>query len=58
MLAYRAIHGSRSRGTGALMIGAAVTSAVFLVSYLTYHAQVGSVRFAAQGLSARSTSRS
>lgn len=31
------------------MIAAAVTSAVFLVSYLTYHARVGSVRFAGQG---------
>jgi uncharacterized membrane protein YozB (DUF420 family) len=32
-----------------LMISAAVTSAVFLVSYLTYHATVGSVRFTGQG---------
>ena len=32
-----------------LMISAAVTSAVFLVSYLTYHATAGSVHFAGQG---------
>jgi putative membrane protein len=33
-----------------LMIAAAVTSAVFLVSYLTYHAKVGSVHFGGQGI--------
>ena len=32
-----------------LMLAAAGTSAVFLVSYLVYHAQVGSVRFTGQG---------
>jgi putative membrane protein len=31
------------------MIAAFATSALFLVSYLTYHAQVGSVRFTRQG---------
>jgi putative membrane protein len=31
------------------MIGAFVTSALFLVSYVVYHAQVGSVRFTRQG---------
>ena len=31
------------------MIAAAVTSAVFLASYVTYHLKVGSVRFAGQG---------
>lgn len=31
------------------MIAAAATSAVFLASYLTYHALVGSVRFTGQG---------
>src|SRR4051812_37014799 len=31
------------------MIAAFCTSAVFLVSYLAYHAQVGSVRFTKQG---------
>ena len=31
------------------MIGAFITSALFLVSYVVYHAQVGSVRFTRQG---------
>jgi uncharacterized membrane protein YozB (DUF420 family) len=31
------------------MIGAFMTSALFLVSYVVYHAQVGSVRFTRQG---------
>jgi putative membrane protein len=34
----------------ACMAGAVLTSVLFLASYLTYHAQVGSVRFTAQGL--------
>jgi len=33
----------------AVMIAAFVTSVLFLISYLTYHAQVGSVRFTKQG---------
>jgi uncharacterized membrane protein YozB (DUF420 family) len=33
----------------AVMIAAVTTSALFLVSYLVYHAQVGSVRFTKQG---------
>ena len=33
------------------MIAAVVTSSVFLVSYLYYHAHVGSVHFAGQGWS-------
>jgi uncharacterized membrane protein YozB (DUF420 family) len=33
-----------------LMIAAAATSALFLVSYVTYHANVGSIRFEAAGL--------
>ena len=32
-----------------LMVAAAITSALFLVSYLTYHARVGSVHFPGQG---------
>ena len=32
------------------MIAAFVTSSLFLVSYVIYHAQVGSVRFTRQGL--------
>ena len=31
------------------MLTAVATSAIFLVSYLVYHAQVGSVRFTGQG---------
>src|SRR5262252_959645 len=31
------------------MIAAFVTSSLFLISYITYHAQVGSVRFTRQG---------
>ena len=31
------------------MLAACVTSTLFLISYLTYHAQVGSVRFERQG---------
>lgn len=34
----------------AVMIAAFCTSVVFLTSYLTYHAHVGSVRFTKQGL--------
>jgi len=33
----------------AVMIAAFVTSVLFLISYLTYHAHVGSVRFTKQG---------
>jgi uncharacterized membrane protein YozB (DUF420 family) len=33
----------------ACMVGALVTSSLFLVSYLTYHAQVGTVRFPGHG---------
>lgn len=33
----------------AFMVGALGVSALFLISYLTYHAQVGSVRFHAAG---------
>ncbi len=33
-----------------VMIAAFVTSSLFLVSYLVYHAQVGSVRFTRQGI--------
>ena len=32
-----------------VMLAACATSVLFLVSYLTYHAQVGSVRFTKQG---------
>lgn len=49
VLAYRAIRRLQIERHRALMLSAAATSALFLVSYLTYHAQVGSVRFTAQG---------
>ena len=39
----------RIRQHRAVMIAAVSTSALFLVSYLVYHAQVGSVRFTGQG---------
>jgi putative membrane protein len=42
----------RSRNIGLhrrFMISAFITSALFLVSYVVYHAQVGSVRFTRQG---------
>jgi uncharacterized membrane protein YozB (DUF420 family) len=39
-------HVARHRAT---MLMALVTSAAFLVSYLVYHAQVGSVRYTGQG---------
>ena len=49
LLAYRAIRRLEIARHRRLMIAAAVTSALFLASYLTYHARVGSVRFAGQG---------
>lgn len=39
----------RIRQHRAVMIAAVCTSALFLVSYLIYHARVGSVRFTGQG---------
>jgi putative membrane protein len=50
VLAYQAIRRLQIKRHRALMLSAASVSAVFLVSYLTYHAQVGSVRFTAEGL--------
>jgi putative membrane protein len=49
VLAYRAIRGHRIVRHRKLMLAAAATSAVFLTSYLVYHAHVGSVRFTGQG---------
>ena len=49
LLAYRAIRRLEIERHRRLMLTAAATSALFLVSYLTYHAQVGSVRFTGQG---------
>lgn len=47
--AYYAIRRREIERHRRLMLTAAGTSAVFLVSYLVYHAQVGSVRFTGQG---------
>ena len=49
VLAYRAVRRRQIERHRALMLSAAVVSLVFLVCYLTYHAQVGSVRFLGQG---------
>ncbi len=49
ILAYRAIRRREIERHRALMLSAAAVSALFLVCYLTYHAQVGSVRFLGQG---------
>ena len=49
LLAYRAIRRREIEKHRGLMLAAALTSAVFLASYLTYHAHVGSVRFTGQG---------
>jgi uncharacterized membrane protein YozB (DUF420 family) len=50
VLAYRAIKVRRDvERHRALMLAAAVVSLLFLISYLTYHAQVGSVRFLGRG---------
>jgi uncharacterized membrane protein YozB (DUF420 family) len=49
LLGYRAIRRLDIERHRRLMIAAAITSALFLVSYLTYHARVGSVRFTGQG---------
>ncbi len=46
---YRQIRLGRMRSHAACMISACVVSTAFLVSYLAYHARVGSVHFAGQG---------
>ena len=46
---YVLIHGGRRRAHKRVMLAALVSSALFLTSYLVYHAQVGSVRFRGQG---------
>ncbi|MGH9315611.1 MAG: DUF420 domain-containing protein [Thermoanaerobaculia bacterium] len=50
LLAYRAIRRLEIERHRGLMLSAAATSALFLTSYLTYHALVGSVHFTGQGL--------
>jgi putative membrane protein len=49
LIAYRAIRRLDIAKHRRWMLTAAATSAVFLVSYLAYHARVGSVRFAGVG---------
>jgi protein SCO1 len=46
---YLFIRGKRVSAHRACMLSACLTSLVFLVSYLTYHSKVGSVRFPGQG---------
>lgn len=43
------IRGGRRRAHRRAMLGAFAASSLFLASYLAYHSQVGSVRFAGQG---------
>jgi putative membrane protein len=43
------IHRKKVRLHRACMIAAVVTSSLFLISYLYYHAHVGSIRFPGQG---------
>jgi uncharacterized membrane protein YozB (DUF420 family) len=45
---YRIRRADRS-GHRAFMVGALIASTLFLISYLVYHAHVGSVRFQGQG---------
>ncbi len=49
VLGYGFIRRRKVRAHQACMIGAFLTSAVFLVSYLIYHSQVGATKFAGTG---------
>jgi putative membrane protein len=49
VIAYALIRTRRIEQHRRVMLAAFATSALFLVSYVTYHAQVGSVRFTRQG---------
>lgn len=49
LLGYALIRAGRRTAHRAVMLGALVTSALFLGSYLTYHFAVGSIRFRGQG---------
>jgi uncharacterized membrane protein YozB (DUF420 family) len=46
---FACIRAKRIAAHAACMIGAFIVSTAFLISYLTYHAQVGSVRFLGTG---------
>jgi putative membrane protein len=50
LVGYTLLRARRIEQHRRFMIAAFVTSALFLVSYVIYHAQVGSVRFTRQGL--------
>jgi uncharacterized membrane protein YozB (DUF420 family) len=49
LLGYRAIRAGRKEAHRRFMLAALFSSGLFLVSYLAYHFQVGSVRFTGQG---------
>ena len=49
VIAYALIRARRIEQHRAVMIAAFATSSLFLVCYIVYHAQVGSVRFTRQG---------
>lgn len=49
LVGYERIRKGRIEQHRLCMLAAFVVSALFLVSYVTYHAQVGSVRFTRQG---------
>ena len=50
MVAYALIRARRIEQHRRVMIAAFATSSLFLICYLVYHAQVGSVRFTRQGI--------
>ena len=49
VIAYALIRARRIEQHRAVMIAAFTTSSLFLISYIVYHTQVGSVRFTRQG---------
>jgi uncharacterized membrane protein YozB (DUF420 family) len=49
-LGFFAIRGRRQEAHRRFMLSAVTTSSLFLVSYLVYHFQVGSVRFSGTGI--------
>lgn len=49
-IGWRLIRARRRQAHRLVMLGAVATSTLFLVSYLVYHSQVGSVPFTRQGL--------
>jgi uncharacterized membrane protein YozB (DUF420 family) len=49
VVGYQLVRAGRRDAHRRAMLGALATSALFLASYLVYHAQVGSVRFTGRG---------